>query len=155
MARVEVRATLPPFTLTDPQGRRVSLRNLKGLRQAAIFLFHGGECAACRQKLREFASAADRYATFPAAVIAVPLDPRTDLAGLSRDLQLNFSLVHDPDGALIDRFAPADPRTGRRAPCCVVADAFGEIYAILRGEDAVRQSEILNWMEFIEMQCPE
>lgn len=150
-----VREALPEVTLVDQDGRRVSLRELKRIKQAAIFLFHGGDCPTCREKLHEFAAAVDRYAEIPAAVIAVSLDPQTDLATLARELDLPFPLAHDPDGKLLDRFAPADPRTGERAPCCVVADAFGEIYTLLRGEDAVEQSDILNWMDFIDVQCPE
>lgn len=153
--RETVRESLPEVTLINQNGQRVSLRELKRIKQAAIFFFHGGDCAVCREKLRGFAGAADRYAEIPAAVIAVSLDARTDLVGLARELKIEFTLAHDPGGKLIGHFAPADPQTGERTPCCVVADAFGEIFTVLRGEDAVEQSEILNWMDFIDVQCPE
>lgn len=155
MGGVTIREALPEVSLVDPHGRRVPLRALKPMRPAAIFLFHGEECAACRQRLREFAAAADRYARIPAAVIAVSLDPGAELGGLARDLQLGFTLAHDPDGRLSGRFSPPDPGTGERAACCIVADAFGEIFAVLRGEDAVAQDAILDWLDFIEVQCPE
>lgn len=155
MPRETTRETLPEASLVNQHGQRVSLRDLKRIKQAAIFFFHGGDCATCRQKLREFAGSADRYAEIPAAVIAVSLDAQADLAVLARELNLGFTLAHDPEGKLSDHFAPADPRTGERIPCCVVVDAFGEIFTVLHGEDAVEQSEILNWMDFIDIQCPE
>lgn len=155
MPGAPVRESLPDARLTDHEGRRISLREAKRLKQAAVFLFHGGSCSVCRRKLGEFAAAARRYAEIPAAVIAVPLDGKTDLAALVRELGLDFILAMDADGALIDRFAPADPRTGERTPCCIVADAWGDVYTVLRGEDAVEQSAILEWMEFIDVQCPE
>lgn len=154
MSPVYVRETLPDALLTDVTGRRVLLRDLMRSRPAVAFLFHTG-CAACRRRLEEFAAAMPHYELHPAAVIAVCLDPEAELSPLVSALRPPFAVVRDPDRRLVDRVAPPDTRTGQRPACCVVTNAFAEIFAVLRGEEAIEQEAIHGWLDFIGMQCPE
>lgn len=154
MPPVYVRDALPDALLQDVTGRRALLRDLMRSRPMAVFLFHA-ECVSCRRRLGEFAAAMTRYDAHPAAVIAVCLDSEADLRALVDEVRPNFPVVRDPDRRLCDRLAPTDPATGRRQACCAVTDALAEIFAVLRGEDAVEQEAIHDWLDFIGRQCSE
>jgi peroxiredoxin len=66
-------------------------------------------------------------------------------------------VLSDGDGR-IHREVGASDEQGHAAAAAYVIDRYGEIFAIYRtrdGQALPNAAEILNWLEFVNSQCPE
>ncbi len=106
-----------------------------------------------RSSLPVLRDLAGHYAAFQSAtaeVLVVVRGPAGDADALRRRLRLPFPVLADPAGAAHQVF-------GAR-PAVFVADRFGEIYHAERltgRADHPAARELLEWLDYIEMQCPE
>jgi peroxiredoxin len=70
---------------------------------------------------------------------------------------LPFPLLVDGDGR-VHRAAGAHDGYGHPTAAIYVIDVFGEVFAVYReaeGQTMPSAQEILKWLSFINMQCPE
>jgi peroxiredoxin len=146
---------LPEFTLPDINDSPMSLENCRG-RTNLVVVFAG-----------------DRMDEIPVTVLVEELAARMEelqgeaahvlIAVTSRPPavpeggQLAFPVLVD-SGAHIHRTVGAIDAVGRAAPAVFITDRFREIYAAyLPGNGAALPTveEILGWLVFINIQCPE
>ena len=135
---------MPDLSLPDDTGRLVRLGDFRGRRNLVLFLTHPAGCVACEEKLRELSGDLNRLRGEDAEVLAIVPGDGAAAAGWRR-LALPFPML-----------------TGGRAvfgdAAMIVADRFGEIFAIARA-DADHQlpmtAQLAEELAFVELQCPE
>jgi peroxiredoxin len=118
---------LPLFTLTNSCGRAVRLWDFKQRRPVVVLVIHGAACDACRRALAALAARQPELCESHAAVLVIAPDGVERLATLRSELALPFTLLADPGGEVIARYAPT-PREahGKRPVALYVADSYGE-----------------------------
>jgi peroxiredoxin len=142
---------LRPFALPDAAGRTVQLWQYLQHSNVVLFFHHGVDCAACRATLQELATLVDTFSQEETVVLAVGPDQ------LAENQQLADQIGH-PFPLLSDSTEQTVAQQELDIPALVIADRWGEIWAAWVGEPDHRLpsgQEILQWLVFIEAQCPE
>ncbi len=148
---------LPDVALLAPDGAVVCASDYRQ-RRNLVLVFLGNPAAL--RSLPLLQDLAEHYGTFQSAtaeVLAVIRGPAAAAEGLGRQLHLPFPVLADPDGGAHRAFG-AEDADGRPRPAVFVADRFGEVYHAERpAERADRPTarDLLGWLDYIEMQCPE
>ncbi|HJS43826.1 MAG TPA: redoxin domain-containing protein [Gemmatimonadales bacterium] len=147
--------TLPGFTLPEVNGSVVSLENYRG-RANLVVVFAGEELdgSAVTVLLDELGARTDALTLETAQVLATA---SSRPAALSLRGRRAFPVLVDDGGRIHRRVGATDP-AGRPAPAVFVTDRFREIFAAyLPGLSSTLPGaiEILNWLVFINIQCPE
>lgn len=145
----------PSFSLTTNSGGAVSLQYFRGRRNLVLFFAHVDGCEPCRHLLVEFACRYDEYQLEDTDVLAILPAPPHDLPGRK---EFPFPVLSDPDGETRRDYAGLLPGDPGDDALLFVLDRFGAPYAAMSGEDLDApdaQQEILNWIGFIGLQCPE
>lgn len=145
---------LPGFTLPDAGGAAVSLESHRGRRNlAVVFAADVIDERPVAALLRELQSRTQELTAEAAQVLVVVTAPR--LAG--QRVASGFPTLLD-DGGRIHRTVGATDAAGRPAPAVLVTDRFREVFAAYaQGRDpgVASAQEVLEWLVFINMQCPE
>ena len=138
----------PFFVLESADGRCVRLWDYKQRRNLLLLFVPEDEPGL----LRETAARYREYRELETEVLAVlSLDAEAARA-LATDLKPPFPLLLDPDGAARRRYL-GNERTG-----LAVIDRFGTLYAAYAAATAGElpgHDELLSWLQYIELQCPE
>jgi peroxiredoxin len=140
---------LAPFHLPAADGRTVRLWDYRLRRNLVVFLHHGAGCHRCRAELARFGRYYPQYRERDAEVLAIGPDPPSEAAALAANLGLAFPLLSDPGGALARR-------QGVSLPALLVANRVEEIWAAWAPPDELdlpSHEEILDWLEFVVIQC--
>jgi peroxiredoxin len=149
------RRIAPAFRLTASSGKRITLANYRGRSNLVLLFVHGADCAACQAALKTFADhradyqaqTAEVLIVWPAAPDRTPVPPGFGLPGLA-----------DPGGETRRAYAARLPTGLAGDAMLFVLDRYGAPYAALTGpelDDPGLQQEVLEWLAFIEVQCPE
>ncbi|MET0343506.1 MAG: TlpA disulfide reductase family protein [Polyangiales bacterium] len=96
----------PEIGLKDASGKPVDLAALKG--QVVLVDFWASWCTPCREELPVLEALYKKYREQGLVIVGVGLDK--DAKNVSKFLRatpLSFRIVHDADGAVADRYAPA------------------------------------------------
>lgn len=121
-----------------------------------IFL-HDRFCAPCLNLLRELAQNYEAQRDLNAEVLTVMSFDLHAVRELQNELHLPFPLLSDPDGAVFDLYQEASE--GARTVFGVfIADRWGAFVWKTVASDTDRlpsDSEIRDWLSFIEIQFPE
>ena len=139
------------FTLPDAAGRSVQLWQYLQRSNVVLFFCHEVACAACTTILQELAAHMDAYSQEETAVLVIGPDQPAENQRLAAQLGHPFPLLSDPAGQTI-------AQQGLDTPSLVIADRWGEIWAAWAGGTDHRLpsgQDILQWLMFIEAQCPE
>ena len=142
---------LRPFALPDAAGRTVQLWQYLQRSNVVLFFHHGVDCAACHAVLQELATHTDAFSQEETAVLAVGPGQLAENQQLADQAEYPFPLLSDSTGQTAAQLE-------LDIPSLVIADRWGEIWAAwLGGADHRLPSgqEILQWLVFIEAQCPE
>lgn len=145
------------FTLISALGQPVSLSHYRG--RANLVLVLVGEHVG-NPDLRILSEIAADYAQFrdeQAEVLAILQSSQQAAVDILRQANPPFPLLIDEDGR-IHRSAGAADACGRPSAAIYVIDSFGEVFAVYRtaeGETMPTAQEIVKWLSFINMQCPE
>jgi peroxiredoxin len=142
---------LHAFTLPDSTGQPVQLWQYLQRSNVVLFFHHGINCAACEAFLQELAAHLDAYRQEEAAVIAIGPDDPAENRQLATRPALPFPFLSDPAGCVI-------AQQGLATPSLIIADRWGEIWAAWLGgtnHQLPSEQDILQWLSFIEAQCPE
>jgi peroxiredoxin len=146
---------LPGFTLPDVDGSSVSLESYRG-RTNLVVVFAGDKMdeSPVAVLLEELVARREEF-TLEAAQVLVAVTSRP--AAVPQRGRWTFPVLVD-DGARIHRQVGATDAAGRPAPAVFVTDRFREIFAAYqpgRGSTLPGTKEILEWLVFINIQCPE
>jgi peroxiredoxin len=138
--------TLPCWQLPEASGRMVRYGDFRGRRNLVVFLGHPPGCEACEGMLRELAAGYGELIAEEAEVLAILQVNQEEAAGLKARLDLPFPLLTDAGGIL------------GGGPAIAVVDRYGEVFTSVRADDGhlfPSMKYILEWLGFIEVQCPE
>jgi peroxiredoxin len=139
---------LPETTLTLGDGRRISLSDYRHSRNLIVaFLGARGE-AQTSSLVPQLKTEYGAIKEAAAEVLIVLRGSPGDAASAARALALPFPVLADEDGRVHARFG---------APAAYVADRFGEIHFQAHAADGPLPSalDLLGWLNYIELLCPE
>lgn len=146
---------LNDFELTSTARKKVSLSDYRGHANLVIV------AADDDQRTGAFVSSlAKQYSTIKgleAAVLVIVRKPREAAAWHARRLKLPFVTLIDGDGR-VHRDLGATAADGRTQAAIFITDRFGEVFGVYRLRDGAELpsiTEIVDWLEFINSQCPE
>src|SRR5712671_3459766 len=88
--------TPPPFTLTDGDGREVSLRDFKG-RNVILYFYPEDDTPGCTKEACGFRDAWDELEALGVAVLGVSADDAASHRRFASKYRLPFTLLSDPE----------------------------------------------------------
>ena len=144
-------------TLISALGQPISLSDYRGRSNLVLVLAGGSADSPDLGILNEIASNYTQFREEQAKVLAILQCDRERATRIAHQTDLPFPLLVDEDGR-IHRSAGAEDRHSHPAEAIYITDAFGEVFAVYR--QAERQTmpgaqEMVKWLSFINMQCPE
>lgn len=146
----------PNFHLSSGRGEEVTRANYQG-RANLVLLFLPRTRAP--EALRAFAARQKDYAAEEARVLAIIDCRQEELDTLSDGQPTPFPLLADPESLVRRQYVGLAPlEAGADDTLIFVLDRYGAPYAasaVADPAEAKLQEEILEWLGFIEVQCPE
>jgi cytochrome c biogenesis protein CcmG, thiol:disulfide interchange protein DsbE len=116
----------PEIALKDLSGKPVKLAELKG--KVVLVDFWASWCAPCREELPVLDALYKKYKDKGLVIIGVGLDRDADkLTKFLRGVSLSFPVVHDPAGAVANKYEPP------KMPSSYVIDKRGLIRHVHAG----------------------
>ena len=149
------RRPAPGFRLPSSQGRLISLADYRGRSNLVLFFIHGADCAACCRAVEMFAGHRADFRAQAAKVLVV--SPGTT-DGMPAPLDAGLLVLADPAGEMRRAYAALLPEGGAGDVPLFVLDRYGAPYAALACPEAnapALQREVLEWLAFSEIPCPE
>ncbi len=145
------------FTLISALGQPISLSDYRG--RSNLVLVLAGESADRPDLgiLTEIAANYEQFREEQAEVLAILQCDRERAAQIAHQTDLPFPLLVDEDGR-IHRSAGAEDRDSHPAVAIYIADTFEEVFAVYwkaEGQTMPGAQELVKWLSFINMQCPE
>jgi len=148
----------PAPWLNSSRGERIALSYYRGRKNLVLFFFPGLDCPGCRVALQNLADHQREYQEREAQVLVVVSGPAAQPA-LREAGAHPFPVLADPEGTARQAYiAILSAPVRDDEPLVFVLDRYGVPYAALicpAPDDPALQGEILEWLDFIEFQCPE
>lgn len=152
----EPREMIPDFTLASSDGMATRISDFRG-RRNLVLMFADDPAS---EAWLELASALARRETDlireEAEVLIVLRASVAEVAEIKTKEKLPFRVLADREGAIHTLFGVG--ADAMRAPVIYLTDRFGEIVSIQPAAQALplpAAREILDWLSFINSQCPE
>lgn len=142
---------LHAFTLPDSTGHPVQLWQYLQRSNMLLFFHHGMNCAACEAFLLALAVHREAYRQEETVVLAIGPDEQASNEQMAAQLGRPFPFLSDREGRII-------AQQGLALPSLIIADRWGDIWAAWLGgatHQFPSEQDILQWLSFIEIQCPE
>jgi hypothetical protein len=108
---------------------------------------HSAFCAECRDFILQLAAGADSIIEWGGRASIVVSDSLNHAIELHKSISGVFQVLADPDG-----------NSKLEPPALIIADEWGEIYFMTepgREHAFPTRNEIVEWVRFIAIQCPE
>jgi thioredoxin-dependent peroxiredoxin len=102
--------TPPPFTLTDADGREVSLRDFKG-RHVILYFYPEDDTPGCTKEACGFRDAWDDLEALGVAVLGVSADDAASHRRFASKYRLPFTLLSDPDRKVMRAYGAYGEKT--------------------------------------------
>lgn len=143
---------LPHLSLpAAPGGAPTAIRS-RGREGVILVAIHSAECAECREYLSSLSDARDELADWDGRVVVLLRDSLAGAEKLRSELGLPFPVLADEDGN-------AAEMSGIPTGGGVVADQWGEIFHTYPSAPPTHElpqaDEVVEWMRFVAIQCPE
>lgn len=100
---IDVGEEAPDFTLTDQDGKAVTLSELRG-RPIVLYFYPRAATPGCTTQACSIRDSSDDYARYNARVLGVSPDSVADIRAFADDQSLNFTLLADPDHAVTETY---------------------------------------------------
>ncbi len=146
---------LHEFELTGALGRLIRLSDFRGRANLAIFAIDDRPATA-----KLMADTAARYPEIKnegAEVLAIVHTSRESVADIKRNGNLPYPVLADDNGRVHCDLGAIDSK-GTDSAAVYVTDRFGEVFGVYRtaaGDRLPSVDDVLNWLEFVNAQCPE
>lgn len=141
--------------LTDASGEPVVIGNFREQSNLVLLFSHGLECQRCQRLVEQLASQSQELIFADAQVLVVRPSNATREASLSSPLHL----VWDREGVMWHKLAGLIERpVAQDELLVVILDRYGTLQAacsVSHGNDGNLVAEILEYLKFIAIQCPE
>lgn len=143
-------AVVPSFNLPSADGEKIKLWDYKGRRNLALYFLTTGR-ANGEEKLLSVASR--NYAGYRAEeteILVILHAGVEDAARVKSELALPFPVLADAEGSIHNKYLPSGS-TG-----LFLTDRYGGLYHQFLASVASElpeQSEILEWLKYLEAQC--
>jgi len=147
---------VPDFSLPSTSGRPIRISDYRQRSNLVLLFVAQADREAIRPLFDQLQSARGEFANENAELLAVFPTSIAEVERLKDEAGIEFPILSDERG-LTRRFLTAEDGAGLLTSIFIV-DRYGEIYAIERIEQAGSvpdAEEILDWVRFIELQCPE
>ncbi|MCX8068215.1 MAG: redoxin domain-containing protein [Anaerolineae bacterium] len=147
----------PAFRLLSAQGMLVAPSDFHGRRNLVLLFLPDLNDPGCRAALENFAAHRREYEEQAAQVLVILTNPNVE-AALERAQAFSFPILADPDGAVRQAYAALLPAPVEDEPLVFVLDRYRGPQVALAGhdlDDPDLHREILKWLTFFEIQCPE
>jgi peroxiredoxin len=146
----------PYFRLLSASGEPYHLDQFRGRYNLILFFGHSLQCPACYEMLRQFSVLRDDYLDRNAKVLSIWSQDEALIMPTKKMIDFPIILLDDQQitrRLYYDFIASED----RQDAMIFVMDRFGSPFAAAVGDefDITIHDEILNWLDFIELQCPE
>jgi thiol-disulfide isomerase/thioredoxin len=87
----------PDFTLVDPSGKKVSLKDYRG--KVVLLNFWASWCVPCREEMPAMERLYDQYKNKGFTIVAVNVkDNQKDASAFLKNLKITYPVMVDPDG---------------------------------------------------------
>ncbi len=149
------RKPAPHFRLLSRAGEPVTLADYRGQFNLVLFFAHGIDCAGCRVAVENFIAHGAGYRAEASQVLVIA-PAGADRAPASSIPEV--IVLTDPGGQARRTYAALLPDSSAGHVLLFVLDRYGAPYAALacsEAGDAAIQQQVLEWLAFIEMECPE
>lgn len=156
-ARLRPGDALPPFELPEGGGRRIHVGDYRGRRNLVLFFVDSMDCRKCQEVLQLLNTAFDEIIAEETQLLIIMPASADSAREFKESLGLRFPVLADSSGSVFRRYGVVG-ESGELLLAVFISDRFGELYhvAIARGEHELPSAkEILGWLSFIEIQCPE
>lgn len=162
VAEVEERAlkmekVVPDFILPSLDGKQVSPRNYRQRSNLVLCYLDLDRCADCTGFLKEMADNYHVYVELETEILVVAPQSISDLQGRLGSMGLPFPVMSD-EGGDVGRVYLDGRFQEKPVGCVFVTDRFGalrEEIVAKTDSDLPNQASILDWLNLIEMECPE
>jgi hypothetical protein len=131
----------------------MAVADFRGHANLVVFFSHGQTCAACRALAQVFVANEDRLRELDTEVLVV-------LPGLAQGQEHRSVGIHklaDPRGVLRRQYAEL-VQSGLHDTMLFVLDRYTTPYVAWVGREPDAEAlypEALEWLEYVELQCPE
>ena len=151
---------IPYFNLPEAGGGRVNRWQFRGRQNMVMIFFPDADYPPCLELLNQLNAAAYDLAAEEAVTLAF-IHGDTDKAyRFKRENGLTYPVLADESGAVFAQYGAVHENPPYAAfqdiefrERVLVVDRFGEIY--FAGSTLPSLAEIMDWLDFIERQCPE
>jgi peroxiredoxin len=146
---------IPSFNLqaANRQGR-VGPWDYKQHQNLVLVFIHDDQCRACRELLCDVAADYGEYQRLEAEALVISRSEVETLRRLAQGLQAPFPILSDRDGKVFDDYF----NCAGQCAGVFVADRWGLLFKMAiadQNHSLPGESEIRDWLEFIEIQCEE
>lgn len=148
----------PSFRLKSSRGEPVALADYRGRRNLVLLFLHRLDCPGCHAALQNLAKHRLEYQEHEAQVLVVVPTPMAELTVVETTEAHPFPLLADQEGVTRRAYAALLPGEPAEEAMLFVLDRYGAPYAALicpEPDDPALPREVLEWLAFIELQCPE
>ncbi len=155
--RLEMEQVIPDFILPSLSGKQVSPRDYKQKSNLVILYLNLQQCEGCVDYLKEFADNYHVYRELETEIIAVCPQPISELQSKLGSMGFPFPVLSDETCEVGQTYLGGQPGE-KLAGGVFVTDRFGALRAMMvaRSENELpNQQSILDWLNLIEMECPE
>ena len=100
---IEVGKAAPLFTLVDPAGKKVALRDLRG-KNVVIYFYPRDETPGCTKEACAFRDLSRQYRKLDTEVLGISPDDSESHRNFAKNHRLRFILLSDPDKKVMTRY---------------------------------------------------
>lgn len=154
--KLEMEKVVPDFTLPSLDGGQIGPGTYKQRANLVIAYLDLDRCGECKDFLRDLADSYQLYRADETEILAVCLQPVGELRGQVGTLGLPFPVLSDEHGAVRGIYFSGEP--GQPMGGVFITDRYGALRVRMfsqTGAELPAQKEILDWLDLIEMECPE
>ena len=110
MARLEVGAAAPPFTLFDENGEAVSLADYAG-RRVLVYFYPADDTPGCTKEACQFNDLGPDFAAAGVEIVGISPDDGASHRRFRERYGLSFRLLSDPDHAVMEAYGAYGEKT--------------------------------------------
>ena len=157
MPQALVGEIVPGFILLSASGACIRVSDYRGKRNLVLIFCGAGNSASVRGLVRRISELRAAFVAEEAEVFALVHGVSNQAEDLDRSLNPPFTVLSDKEGHAHELFGLGLSEQHALPVVCVI-DRFGELRNVSRAAEAQRSSfahDILEWVRYINLECPE